>query len=110
MQLCAEIHRWAPGLLTKPLEASLREAQLKEVAEASEARKASGGALVPTVGLRKDRAKLAAAAAKGGAGGGPAVAAFDPTEMLEEVDLQKALKKTDYEEFKASKVRGCFAG
>ena len=107
VQLCAEIHRWVPGLLDKTLEANLREAQIKEVAEASAAKK-GGAPLVPTVYLRRDRERIAAAGpASGGGGGsaGDAAGAFDPSELVEAVDLGKALRKTEYEEFKVSKVR-----
>jgi hypothetical protein len=111
VQLCAEIHRWVPGLLDKTLEANLREAQIKEVAEASAAKK-GGAPLVPTVYLRRDRERMAAAGPAfgggggGGGSGGGAAGAFDPSELVEAVDLGKALRKTEYEEFKASKVRG----
>ena len=106
VHLCAEVHRWAPGILNKPLEASLREAQLKEVADASTAKKSTNAPLVPTVHLRRDRERMAAAGSDGGGGGGKAAAAFDPSELMEEVDLQKALRKTEYSTLKTSKVSG----
>lgn len=88
--------------MDKPLE-KLREAQLKEVADASEAKRNAGAPLVPTVQLRRDRQR-ASAAGENGAGGAAAVAAFDPSELAEEVDLLKALRKTDYSTLKNSKV------
>ena len=88
--------------MDKPLE-KLREAQLKEVADASEAKRNAGASLVPTVQLRRDRQR-ASAAGDNGSGGAAAVAAFDPSELAEEVDLFKALRKTDYSTLKNSKV------
>jgi len=99
VNLCAEIQRWVPGILTKPLEKDLREAQLKEVADATAARQ-DGSPLVPTVYLRSDREKMSAASKSGEA---PAAAAFDPSELVKEIDLTKALRKTDYSTLKKSK-------
>ena len=121
MKLCAEIHRWAPAVLNKSLEGSLREAQLKEVAEASQAASACGKPLVPTVQLRRDRQRASTSGPIGGGGGSAdAPPAFDASDLLQEVDLGKVLKKTDYASLKTSKVcankhfrcfcRGCCLG
>ena len=101
VQLCAEIQRWTPGILHTTLEKHLREAQIKEVTEATEAKVAEGKPRMPTVGLRRDQEKLRQA--KDGSTA-TATAEFNGDDMLEDLDLGKALRKTEYAAFKKSKV------